>query len=136
MTYEQTTQVPNVIFDHFLPILTEAEFKILLIVIRQTLGWVDRRTGKRKERDRLSGAQLRSKTGLSKRIITKAVQSLITRDLLEVTESKGNKLLFASDRKGKSYLFYRAIIPAHIVPKGSAQSAPSPGHICDHNKTN
>lgn len=136
MMYERTTQVPNVLLDYFLPLLTEAELKLTLVIIRQTFGWIDKHTGMRKERDRLSGSQLRERTGLSKRIITKAVQSLIDKGLLEVSERKGNVLLFSCDRKGKSYLFYRVKIPEQILLKPSAQSAPSPAHICYHNKTN
>lgn len=136
MVYEKTTHVPNVIFDRLLPILTESELKIILIVIRQTVGWVDRRTGRRKERDRISGSQFRAKTGLSKRIIAIATQSLIEKQLLEVSGFKNNVLRYPCDRKGKAHLFYRATIPAHILPFGSAKSSPKPGQNCDHNKTN
>jgi hypothetical protein len=41
MTYKHTTQVPNILFDTHLRELTESELKILLIVIRQTIGWYD-----------------------------------------------------------------------------------------------
>ena len=39
MTYKQTTQVPNELFDIHLPDLTFSELKILLFIIRQTYGW-------------------------------------------------------------------------------------------------
>ena len=57
MEYKQTTQVPNFIFDICLSQLTEAELKVLLVVIRQTLGWLDKLTGKRKSRDRITISQ-------------------------------------------------------------------------------
>ena len=66
MTYEQTTQVPNILFDLHLPSLTESELKILLIIIRQTYGWIDRYTGKRKLQDRISHSQFITKSGLTK----------------------------------------------------------------------
>ena len=67
MTYTQTTHVPNYIFDTLLPELTEAELKVLLTVIRQTIGWFDKRTGQRKIKDRISALQFKQKTGLSQR---------------------------------------------------------------------
>lgn len=43
MIYQQTTQVPNVLFDTHLPnITTLSEIKILLVIIRQTNGWIDK----------------------------------------------------------------------------------------------
>lgn len=131
MLYKQTTQVPNVIFDTYLPELTEAELKILLIIIRQTLGWVDRKTGKRKAKDRLTNTQLQQKTGLSRRVVTKAIQSLVTKSLIQVTDFRGNILYNPSQRKGKSYLYFGI-----IVPLTSAQKVLRPVHKSNHNKTN
>ena len=70
------TQVPNILFDTHLPNLTESELKILLVIIRQTYGWIDKFTGKRKIKDRISQSQFRIKTGLSKRIISKTLKML------------------------------------------------------------
>jgi phage replication O-like protein O len=136
MTYKQTTQVPNCVFDALLPSLTNAELKIFLVVIRQTFGWISQKTGRRKERDRISQSQFTAKTGLSKRIVTRALQSLIEKKLLTVTTAKGAELRFASDRKGRAYLFYSPQFPAHFAAVTKAQSEPSPAHKGDHNKTN
>lgn len=136
MTYKLTTPVPNVFFDAWLPLLTESEIKILLVVIRQTWGWVDKLTGGRKERDRISGWQFRQKTGLSKRIITKAINALSDKGLLEVSDYSCNRLIFASDRKGRKYLYYRSAVQDFSGPKSSAQSVPEPAHKGYHNKTN
>ena len=38
-----TTPVPNVFFDVYMKELKSAELKVLFVVIRQTLGWADRR---------------------------------------------------------------------------------------------
>ena len=65
-----TTPVPNVILDSYLKQLNSTELKVLLVVIRQTLGWADRRgMFGRKETDWISGSQLKQKTGSSKRAI-------------------------------------------------------------------
>lgn len=134
MLYRNITQVPNVIFDTYLPLLSESELKVLLVVIRQTLGWIDRRSGKRKLRDRISISQFITKTGLSKRIISIAIQKLSLRGLLEITDYKGNKLIHSQDRKGRTYLFYAVKNPEHLTTLARVKSVPSPEQNCDHNK--
>jgi hypothetical protein len=135
MIYKQTTQVPNLVFDTYLPNLTESELKIILIVIRQTLGWYDKKTGKRKVRDRISGSQFRLKTGLSKRIIIKTIKSLVERNLLQVTDYRGNELRTSSERMGKTYLYF-SLAPVHLPTPAGAKSVPNPVHKGEHNKTN
>ena len=134
MIYPNTTQVPNALFDAYIPTLTESELKVLLIVIRQTMGWKDLRTGKRKERDRISISQFITKTGLSKRIISIAIQKLSLRGLLEITDYKGSKLIHSQDRKGRAYLFYAVKNPEHLTTLTRVKSVPSPEQNCDHNK--
>lgn len=106
MNYQQTTQVPNRLFDHHLPNLTFAELKILLVIVRQTYGWVDRYTGKRKMRDCISYSQYIAKTGLSRRILTETIQSLIEKKAISVTNFEGIKLHNPQERVGKKYLYY------------------------------
>ena len=134
MTYQQTTQVPNFIFA-LLPNLTEAELKVILTVIRQTYGWIDKRTSKRKLKDRISGSQFRLKTGLSKRTITKTLQSLMAKNLLEITDYAGNVLQTATDRQGKTHLYYSLSL-VHMPTETSAPKIPALVHKGDHNKTN
>jgi hypothetical protein len=136
MVYKQTTQVPNFLFDIHLPKLTEAELKILLVTIRQTLGWFDSTTGKRKSRDRITHSQFKQKTGLSKRIITKTIQSLSVKNLIEVTDFEGKQLHQPKDRKGKPYLFYGIQNPVHLATHGNEQKLPEPVHGSAYNKTN
>jgi len=135
MTYKQTTQVPNFLFDTYLPQLTESELKVLLVVVRQTFGWCDKKTGKRKLRDRISGSQFRLKTGLSKRNITNTIQSLFTKNLLQVTDFNGNVLACSDERKGKTHLYF-SLSPVHLPTLASAQKIPEPVQKGDHNKTN
>ncbi|MBK8484751.1 MAG: replication protein [Saprospiraceae bacterium] len=106
MMFQQTTQVPNVVFDEHLPALTESELKILLIIIRQTNGWIDKFTGKRKTRDRISHSQSMSKTGLSRRVISNAIKSLCSKGLVNITCQHGKFLDNSEDRKGKILLTY------------------------------
>lgn len=136
MTNKQITQVPNFLFDTLLPNLTESELKVILVVIRQTIGWFDKRTGKRKERDRISVSQFVKKTGLSKRNINNTLQSLVLKQLLNITGFKGNKLHTPHERKGKSYLFFSFREPAHLTTSTSANKVVEPAQNSDHNKSN
>ena len=103
-----TTPVPNAIFDIYLKELNSAELKVLLVVIRQTLGWADGRgIYGRKETDWISGSQLKEKTGSSKRAISSAVDILVRKRIIEVEDDYGRVLDHSLDRKGKSRLYYR-----------------------------
>lgn len=136
MIYKQTTQVPNFLFDKHLRELTEAELKILLVTIRQTLGWFDSKTGKRKSRDRITHNQFRQKTGLSKRIISKTIQSLSVKKLIQITDFEGKELHQPLERKGKPYLFYGIPNPVHLTTSTCAQKISEPVHGSAYNKTN
>ena len=108
MRQPSTTPVPNVILDIYLKELNSAELKVLLIVIRQTLGWADRRgMFGRKETDWISGSQLRQKTGSSKRAITTAIDLLVRKKIIEILDEWGNVLKYPEERQGKTKLFYR-----------------------------
>ena len=106
MIYQQTTQVPNIVFDTHLPLLTESELKVLLIIIRQTNGWIDKRTGGRKTRDRISQMQFVRKTGLCRRVISKSMKSLIDKGLVTATCQNGDNLQCATSRKGVGRMYY------------------------------
>ncbi len=105
MNYKRSTQVPNILFDVHLPHLKESELKILLIIIRQTYGWI-RSDGKRKEKDQISYGQFIKKTGLSRRIISDAIQSLIDYRIIHVRNYNGGLLTDPKQRKGKAMLYY------------------------------
>jgi len=136
MVYKQTTQVPNIVFDRYLSALPMAELKILLIVIRQTYGWVDCKTGLRKTRDRISHSQFQHKTGLSRRSMTNAIQSLQQKKMISITDVKGNDLSFATDRKGKKYLYYCVPLLPSCELQTSAKKNAQPVQKGAYNKTN
>lgn len=105
-----TTPVPNVVFDEYLKDLKLAELKVLLVVIRQTLGWADKNsTLGRKERDWISSSQLSKKTGSSKRAITTATEELNKKSLIEIQDEHRNILDTPEKRKGKQRLYYRLL---------------------------
>jgi hypothetical protein len=105
MRYQQTTQTPNELFDIHLPQLTFSELKILLYIIRQTYGWTYK-NGKRKKRDRITHKQFHQKTGISIRSIPSTIQSLVTKQLIQVTNYQEDLLHTPDRRKGKVCIYY------------------------------
>jgi len=63
------TQIPDVLFDEYLPELGFAELKVLLAIMRRTYGW-------RKPTDAISLSQLEKGTGLSRKAVWTATNSL------------------------------------------------------------
>lgn len=134
MRYQETFQVSNMVVDRYFAELTGAEAKLLIVVFRQTYGWVDKRTGKRKTRDWISHSQFVKKTGLSRRAISTIVQSLVAKSLITATDQHGKLLSTIEDRRGQPRIFYAPSMCTfkqelvHFFPKTCAKSA--------HNKTN
>ena len=137
MNYERTTQVPNVLFDEYLQTLNLAELKLLLVIIRQTNGWIDKRTGKRKARDRISHRQFISRTKLSRRVISSTIQALVMKGLVLVTDPQGIVLEMPGQRKGRQYLYYESTLQ-HGQKHTQTSALREPGLVQKkpHNKTN
>jgi hypothetical protein len=108
----QTTPVPNILFDVYFKDLKGCELKILLVIIRQTLGWVDKQSGRgRKNRDWISTSQLQRKTGSSRRAISLGLVGLVEKGLIRITDESGCYLDDAFQRKGKLRLYYELNLP-------------------------
>ncbi len=137
MNYAQTTQVPNLLFDQLLQTLSFAELKILLIITRQTNGWIDKTTGRRKVRDRISYGQFMSKSNLCRRAVSTAIQSLIRKGCIVVSDAAGNALPLSHERKGKKYLYYQCSMqPVQQHTPTCAIQEPTRVHCIAYNKTN
>jgi hypothetical protein len=128
MIRENFTPTPNIIFDKLLTELNNSELKILLVIIRQTNGWADKNTGKRKRRDRISHSQFILKTGLSRRIISNAINSLSKKKLIKITDNSENILDNASERKGQSYIYYSSLL--ELLQLVDITNAKSDTNIC------
>lgn len=74
--------------------------------MRQTHGWVDKRTKARKTRDRISHSQFVEKTGLSRRIITQTIPTLLRKGLIAITDLNGRLLNVGRERTGRTHMFY------------------------------
>lgn len=110
MNYPNTTQVPNILFDELIPILKPSEIIVLLIIIRQTIGWYNSKTKKRKERDWISYRQFQKKTNLSKKTISSAIKTLVRCNAIRVTNRAGSPLAKSSERKGKVRIYYTCLL--------------------------
>lgn len=84
-------QCPNDLVDHWMPLLKEAELKILLIIIRKTFGW-------HKNRDRISLTQMEEISGLSKKSVCEAIKSLVEKGIIlkEIEGVLGTEKVFYS----------------------------------------
>ncbi len=103
---KSSTPIPNVLFDSCIPHFTESELKVILVIARKTLGWYDKKTGRRKRRDWIAMSQFKEYTGLSDVSVWNAIASLSERGYIRITDERGNVLLTASERKGRRRLFY------------------------------
>ena len=109
MNYQETTMVPNKLFS-LIPQLKPSSVVILLIIIRQTLGWYDPKTKKRKVRDWISYKQFNKKTGLSIKTISQSINILIERKYIKATDYYGNELSTSISRKGKVRIYYQCLL--------------------------
>ena len=113
--YKNTTRVPNEIFDLNLKYLSQAELKVLLVIIRQTLGWLDRSTGLPKTKDWISRSFFQKKSGLSYKSISLGIAGLIHNNLIVTTDKYGYILKTAKQRRGKKKIYY-AYAPMYEEP--------------------
>ncbi|MCE1168997.1 MAG: replication protein [Sphingobacteriia bacterium] len=131
MLKDNFTRIPNILFDQLLRELNNSELKILLVIIRQTYGWINSKTNRRKERDRITHSQFILKTGLSRRIISATIKSLSEKNLIEITNSSGDTLINASERKGQYRIFYSSLLePYQSFQLSNQTSANNGNNMC------
>ncbi len=116
MAVEKSTLVSNKVLDEWLPKLNLIELKVLLVIIRQTVGW-------KKDKDWISISQFEKKTGLSRKSISQAIQCLIERQLIVATDERGLSLNKSKQRRGNKRIFYSCTLAkcSHF-PKTSVKS--------------
>lgn len=81
VTAPNYTQIPNVIFDHWMNLLSPAEFKVLLCICRKTFGWF-------KDSDLISLKQIEKMTGLVKSGICQNIEKLESLGLVKKIKNK------------------------------------------------
>jgi len=91
---EGFTNMPNVYIDEYLPELSGAELKVLLVVLRRTVGC-------QKESEEISLSQFERMTGLTRHSVINGLRRLIERGLVVQTQAA----------KGVRAASYRCVIP-------------------------
>ena len=115
-----TTPVPNDVLDRVMPTLRDTELRVLLIVVRQTLGWqVGADPARRKDRDWLTQSQLRQRTGRASEAVSHAVDKLVQAGLIIVTDRRGIPKKTADERRRHlGHLYYQLGSAAKVVDNG------------------
>lgn len=104
-TSRGTTPFPNVLLDVFMQTLSDTSWRVLCVIVRQTLGWYVSK-GIRKREDWLSHVQLKKRTGRHSEAVSRAIKDLVERGLIQVRGEDGASLATSSDReryRGKLY---------------------------------
>ncbi len=124
------TQTPNELFDHWLPLLNEAELKVLLVIMRKTFGW-------HKTHDVISVSQLAKITGMLEETVIKAAKSLqnkgvITREVSgPIGKQQTTYSLIVNEDSNNSY---PSVQPR--TPLGSNPRVQTEAQKKKHNKEN
>jgi len=98
----------------------DSELRVLLVVVRQTLGWqAGPDPSRRKERDWLTQSQLMRRTGRASEAVARAVDSLVRSGLIDVLDGAGTPLTTPAERRRYlGRLYYRLRPGADAVPDG------------------
>lgn len=107
------TQIPNIILDHWLPILGHAELKVLMAICRKTFGW-------HKATDQISASQLEKLTGLKEYHVRKSAKSLMEKGMI-IKKVHGDN--------GNQVTYYQIVITKDSNNLDRAQNEPPPGLV-------
>ena len=131
-----TTPVPNDLLDRVMPALRDTELRVLLVVVRQTLGWQARPgSPRRKDRDWLTQSQLMRRTGRASGAVSRAVDALVRSGLINVMDRAGTPMRTAGERRRHlGHLYYQLGTGAETVdnlPK-TVNNSPKRKHAKAH----
>lgn len=102
-----TTPFPDWLLDRLMPRLRDVEWRLICVLVRQTLGW-QAGDGNPKQSDWLSHSQLRRRTGRSSSAISPAIDFLCRNRLVEIDDGLGRLLPTAFERrKHRGRLYFR-----------------------------
>jgi hypothetical protein len=107
-----TTPFPNTLIDRVMPHLTDTEWRVLVVIVRQTFGWSAGK-GKRKAVDSLSHAQFKAKTGREGAALSRAIDRLVRMGLVLLKDQEGRLMDSAkARRRSMSRLYFSSRMPA------------------------
>jgi len=99
------TVTPDNLFDVVMPQVNDTEWRLICIILRQTIGW-RHEDGTCKDWDWLSHSQLRTRMNHSSATVSKTIDSLVTKGLIEVATSSGKLLTTALQRRNAHARMY------------------------------
>jgi len=102
-----STPFPNALLDEVMPTLRDTEWRLLCVIVRQTLGWRDGARGGRKRRDWMSHRQLTRRTGRASGAISQGIEALVRRELIQVTDENDDAMLSPEQRRRSTRLYFR-----------------------------
>ena len=95
-----------------LPELKPSDVLVLLVILRQTLGWTDKETGSRKEREWISQSLLARRTGLNRETVGIATKRLFEFGIIRIENETGYALASAKERRrNQARTYYRPMPP-------------------------
>lgn len=122
--YKNTTQTPNNLFDNYLKTLTDTELRVLLTIIRKTIGLRDvSNPSARVERAWISQKLFSICTGKSGKAVSGAIDSLVQQKIIEVTNTSAAVLNTKSKRRGASRLYYASLLRLDENKKQASDNA-------------
>jgi hypothetical protein len=104
-----TTPFPNLLLDEVMPRLNDTQWRLLCVIVRQTLGWQSGSSGERKERDWMTRSQLMARTGRNSEALSAAIDALVYQGMIEVQDSEGRALSSTVKRRGHRGRSYYAL---------------------------
>ncbi len=135
-TLEKTTPVPNDLLDLVMPTLRDTELRVLLVVVRQTLGWQDGAdTSQRKTKDWLTQSQLMRRTGRASGAVARAVNTLVQSGLISVLDRFGAPLLTPAERRRHLGRLYYRLESRKGTPKSPLKSEHAKAHTTKETET-
>lgn len=122
--YKNTTQTPNELFDILLKTLTKSELKVLLIIIRRTIGMIHPdNPSKRLDRAWISQRLFMKCCSLSGRAVSQAIDTLVQKKLIEVTNEQERILISRQARRGSPRLYFASRLRLEPTPKQASEPA-------------
>ncbi len=119
---ERTTPFPNVLLDNFMPGLTDTEWRLLCVIVRQTRGW--RTKFGRKTFDWITHQQFKRRTGRHSAAISQAIASLVRRLVIVAASAEGEVLHSPRARQLYRGRIYYALGPViHSQTKSGFQKS-------------
>ena len=120
-----STQIPHLIIREWMPLLSDVELRVLLVVADQTLGWIeDPETKRRKEKDWISQGQLMKKINRSDRAIQNSLKRLVDELRIIQAHDELGELLDSPQKRMKcgGKIFYRLSLkrPQQSTPEVSS----------------